>query len=90
MQRSENEAIRTKIQQREITNITNSQIQIEHMVIRVSSYFPKGVHSATETELKIVLTHVSTETLTPKTGNSEPQQNYRLGTVSNELLGGGG
>ena len=26
--------------------------------------------------------------MTPKTGNGEPQQNYRLGTVSNELLGG--
>ena len=25
-----------------------------------------------------------------KTGNREPQQKYRLGTVSNELLGGGG
>ena len=25
-----------------------------------------------------------------KTGNREPQHNYRLGTVSNELLGGGG
>ena len=25
----------------------------------------------------------------PKTDKREPQQNYRLGTVSNELLGGG-
>ena len=25
-----------------------------------------------------------------KTGNREPQQNYRLETVSNESLGGGG
>ena len=25
-----------------------------------------------------------------KTGNREPQQNYRLGTISNELRGGGG
>ena len=25
--------------------------------------------------------------MTPKTGNREPQQNYRPGTVSNELLG---
>ena len=25
-----------------------------------------------------------------KTGKREPQQNYRLETVSNELLGGGG
>ena len=29
-----------------------------------------------------------TETLTPKKGNREPQENYRLGKVSNELLGG--
>ena len=27
--------------------------------------------------------------MTPKTGNRQQQQNYRLGTVSNELLGGG-
>ena len=50
MQRSETEAIRTQIQpskpKLEITNITNSQIQKEHMVNRVSSYFPKGGHSA--------------------------------------------
>ena len=31
-----------------------------------------------------------TETLTPKTDNREPQQNYRLGTVSNNLLRGRG
>ena len=31
-----------------------------------------------------------TETLTPKTGNREPQQNNRLETISNELLEGGG
>ena len=31
-----------------------------------------------------------TETLTPKIGNKELLQNYLLGTVSNELLGGGG
>ena len=63
------------------------------MVNRVSSYFPKGGHSATQTELKIIWTHVRwnvTNTLTPKTGNREAQQNYRLGTVSYELLGGGG
>ena len=58
------------------------------MVNRVSSYFPKDGNSATETELKI-LTHVRwhvTKTLTPKTDKKEPQQNYRLGTVSDELL----
>ena len=48
MQRSETEAIITQIQpsKLEITNITNSQIQKEHMVNRMSSYFPKGGHSA--------------------------------------------
>ena len=63
------------------------------MVNRMSSYFPKGGHSATETELKIIWTHIRcnvTESLTPKTCSNEPQQNYRFGTVSNELLGGGG
>ena len=30
------------------------QIQREHMFNRVSSYFPKGGHSATKTELKII------------------------------------
>ena len=60
MQSSGNEAIRTQIQpskpKREKTNITNSQnTKIKrNMVNRVSSYFPKGGHSATETELKII------------------------------------
>ena len=59
------------------------------MVNRVSSFFPEG-HSATETELKNninthnVKRHRNSDT---KTGNKDPQQNYRLGTVSNELLG---
>ena len=54
------------------------------------TYFPKGGHSATETEQKNninthkVKRHRNSYT---KTGNIEPQQNYRLGTVSNELLG---
>ena len=56
MQRSGTETIRTQIQpsklSRKITNITNVKIQREYMVNRVSSYFPKGGHSATETELK--------------------------------------
>ena len=57
MQRSGTEAIRTKLQpskpKREITNITNSQNTKRTYGNRVSSYFPKGGHSATETELKI-------------------------------------
>ena len=58
MQRPGTEAISTHIQpskpKRNITSLTNSQIQREHMVNRVISYFPKGGHSATKTELKIV------------------------------------
>ena len=58
------------------------------MVNRVSSFFPKGGHSATETELKYMNTrmvkrHRNSDT---KTGKREPQQNYHLGTVSNEYL----
>ena len=33
---------------------SKSQIQRNHMVNRVSSFFPKGGHSATQTELKII------------------------------------
>ena len=55
MQRSGTKAIRTQIQQtkpkREITRITISQNTKEHMANRVSSYFPKGGHSETQTEL---------------------------------------
>ena len=60
------------------------------MVNRVSSYFQKGDYTATQTELKNnmntrkVKRYRKSDT---KTGNREPQQNYRLGTVSNELLG---
>ena len=56
------------------------------MVNRVSSFFPKGGHSATQTELK---TNMNTRKVkrhrnsdTKNTGNREPKQNYRLGTVS--------
>ena len=60
MQRSGTEAIRTQLQpskpKREITNTVLKivKIQREHMVNRVSSYFPKGGRSATETELNII------------------------------------
>ena len=51
------------------------------MVNRVSSYFPKGGNSTTQTELK---NDMDTRKVKRhrKTGNREPQQNYRLGTVS--------
>ena len=71
---------------REITKITNTQNTKRHMVNRVGSSFPKDGHSATQTELKWHERNV-TKTLTPKTDKREPQQNYRMGTVSNELLG---
>ena len=63
MQRSRTDAIRAQLQhskpKREITNITNSQnTKRTYMVNRVSSFFPKGGHSATETELKIKQTLV--------------------------------
>ena len=60
MQRSGTEAIRTKIQTSkpkwEIAYIKIVKIQRDHnlKVNRMSSYFPKGGHSATETELKII------------------------------------
>ena len=58
IQRSRIEAIKTQSQpskpKREITNIEIVKTQREHMVNRVSSYFPKGGRSATETELKLI------------------------------------
>ena len=54
MQRSGTEAIRKQLQppkpKRVITNIKVVKIQREHMVNHVSSYFPKGGHSATRTK----------------------------------------
>ena len=53
------------------------------MVNRVSSYFPKG-RNQTKNYMTThkVKRHRNSDT---KTGNREPQQNYRLGTVSYEL-----
>ena len=48
------------------------------MANRVGSYFPKGGHSATQTELKVWWTNIRwniTKTLTQKAGNREPHQN---------------
>ena len=59
MQRPGTEATRTQIQPSK-SNVKRDnvkqivKIQREHMVNRVSSYFPKGRHSATQTELKIM------------------------------------
>ena len=54
MQRLGSEAIRTQIEpskpKREMIKIINSIVQREHMDNRVSSYFPKGGHIATQIE----------------------------------------
>ena len=43
-------------QNKEITKITNSENTKRHMVTGLSSYFPKGGHSAAQTEQKIIRT----------------------------------
>ena len=81
-----NPALKTKM---EITKITIDKTQWGQKANRVGSSFPKGGHSATQTELKVKWTKTRwsiTETLTPKTGNKDPHQNHRLGTVSNTIL----
>ena len=96
MQRSGTEAIRTQIQpskpKREITNITKSQ-NIKRTYGQPSEQlFPKRWQLSNRNRTKNnmnthkVKRHRNSDT---KTGNREPQQNYRLGTVSDELLGGG-
>ena len=61
MQRSRTEAIRSQFQpskpKREITNITISKNTKRTYGQPSEKLFPKGGHSATETELKI-LTHI--------------------------------
>ena len=96
MQRSGTEAIRTQLQpskpKREITNITNSQNTKITYGQPSEQLFPKRwpLSNRNRTKHNMNTRKVNvTETLTPKTGNREPQQNYRLGTVSNKLLGGG-
>ena len=94
MQRSGTEAIRTQLQpskpKRKITITTNSRnTKITYGQPR-EQLFPKRWPLSNRNRNKIIWTHVRWnvyETLTPKTGNREPQQNYRIGTVSNELLG---
>ena len=58
MQRSGTDAIRTQIQPSKLKlkklNLYIVKIQRENMATRVSSYLPKGGHSATKTELKII------------------------------------
>ena len=84
-----NPALKTK---RDITNITNSK-NIKRTYGQPSEeLFPKrwplSNRNRTKNNMNThkVKRHQNSVT---KTGNIEPQQNYRLGTVSNELLEGG-
>ena len=96
MQRSGTEAIRTQLQpskpKREITNITNSQNTKRTYGQPSEQLFPKrwplSNRNRTKNSMNTrkVKRHRNSDT---KTGNREPQQNYRLGTASIELLGGG-
>ena len=95
MQRSGTEAIRTLIKpkqtKRKIIKIQIVKIQREYMVNRVSSYFQKRWplsnqdRTKNNTNTRKVKRHQNSDT---KTGIRKPQQNYRLGTVSNEVLKG--
>ena len=97
MQRSGTEAIRTQTQpskpKREITKITNSQNTKRTYCQPSEQLLPKRWPISNQNRTKNnmntrkVKRHRNSDS---KTGNREPHQNYRLGTVSNELLGGGG
>ena len=93
MQISGTKAIRTNIKpskpKRVITEITNSQNTKRTYGKPSEQLFPKRLTLSNPNRTKKQYEH-DTETLTPKTGNRESQHNYRLGTVSYKLLGGGG
>ena len=96
MQRSGTESIRTQLQpskpKQEITNITNSQNAKKTYGKPSEQPFPKRWPLSNLNRTK---TNMNPRKLKrcrnsdTKTGNREPQQNYHLGTVSNDILGGG-
>ena len=97
MQRSGAEAIRTQIQssklKREITNITNSQNTKRTYGQPSEQLFPKRWPLSNRNRTKSNMnthnvTHHRNYDTKLGTDNREPQQNYRIGTVSNDLLGG--
>ena len=100
MQRSGTEAIRSQIQpskpKREIDNTTNSQNTKGTYGQPKEQLFPKRWPLSNRNRTNCRQTHlmcvpiILTNLWHQKIGNREPQQKYRLGTVSNELLGGGG
>ena len=89
MQRSGTEAIRTKLQpskpKREITNITNSQNTKITYGQPSEQLFPIRWSSSNRNRTK---NNMNTRNVKRHRNSREPQQNHRLGTVSNELLGG--
>ena len=95
--KSGTEVIRTQIQpskpKQEITNITNRQNakrtygQPSEQLFHKRWHFSNRNRTKNDMNTHKVKRHINYDT---KTGNREPQQNYRLGIVSNELLGGGG
>ena len=63
------------------------------MTNRVGSHFLKGGHLAFQMELKCILYKHKVKhqrNSDTKTCNREPYQNHRVGTVSMELMRGGG
>ena len=92
MQRSGTEAIRTQTQpskpEREITNITNNQNTKRTYGQPSEQLFPKRWPLSNRDRTKSNMnTHKVKRHRNSDTKNREPQQNYRLGTFSNELLG---
>ena len=95
LQRPGTEAIRTQIQpsksKREITKITNSQNTQRRYGLPSEQLFRKRWLLSNSNRNKLLLKHIKrnvTDTLTPKTGTRQAQQNYRLGM--NYPGGGGG
>ena len=97
MQRSKPEAIRTKIQplkpKREITKITNSQNTKRTYGLPSEQLFPERWPLSNPKRTK---NNMNTRKVKRyrnsdiKNWHREPKQNYCLGTVCSELLGGAG
>ena len=96
MQRSGTEAIRTQTKpskpKREITKITNSQNTERTHSQPSEQLFPKRwpLSNRNRTKNNMNTFKVKRRRNSDTKNRQEPQQNYRIGTVSNELLGGGG
>ena len=92
MQRSGTESIRTQIepskQKREITNII-VKTQREHDQSNKKASQKASIEQPNRTKNNMnthkVKRHLNS--VTPKTGNGEPQQKYRFETINKELIG---